>query len=125
MKSLRLTSLTAMTSLATAAAGAAAQTGANAWRVLPHDSAPAWSLFAPNAKSALPGHEWSVTPPAARLADATREQPNALRCPMPVFVPDTSKQDRMPVAREDSTKVERIPVAKSSCVNSLLKPSRP
>ena len=125
MKSLPLTTVTGMLLLSGAVASAAAQTGANVPPFAAHDSAPAWLLFAPSAKNTIPGHEWTATPPAARLADVAREQPSAVRCPMPVFVPDTSKQDRMPVARDDSTKVERIPVAKGSCVNPLWNSSRP
>lgn len=125
MKSARLAVPAVIVLLSGVAVGAAAQTGVNVPPFIAHDSAPAWLLFAPNAKSTVPGQQWTVTPPAARVAEAARTEPNAIRCPMAVFAPDTSKQDRMPVAREDSSKVERIPVAKSGCVNPLENKPRP
>jgi hypothetical protein len=49
----------------------------------------------------------------------------AVDCPMRVFLPDSTKQDRMPIARPDTTMVERMPVATATCNNPLQPQKRP
>jgi hypothetical protein len=59
----------------------------------------------------LAGYRLNATPRAYASS--------AVDCPMRVFLPDSTKQDRMPIARPDTTMVERMPVAAATCTNPL------
>lgn len=91
------------------------------------DTAPRWSLFtSPSATNgAVPGRERPFARSTFRLADVAQGKEGAVRCPMPVFVPDSTRQDRMPIMRADTSAVERIPIGKTSCVNPLWSKTRP
>jgi len=110
--------------VATAGVGAAGQVGITLPRLSLHDSVPTSPLFNPSTKSTLPARSWTVPPPA-HIADISLGQVGAMQCPMPVFAPDSTKQDRIPVSRSKSALVQRIPVAKSDCTNPLGKKPRP
>ncbi len=90
--------------------GAAAQVGA---------TAPALRDSVSKTTQPFRSREWTAASPVAATTDSARDDAHALRCPMPVFVPDSAKRDRMPVSRADSTRAERIPVTNSGCVNRL------
>jgi hypothetical protein len=104
MKAFLLTGIT-VGAVAIFARNATAQIGLKLVPQL-HDSASTRLLFAPKSTP------WQIA------ANAEPKEA-AIRCPMRVFTPDTSKQDRMPIGRPDTASVERMPVAKSACVNPL------
>jgi hypothetical protein len=43
------------------------------------------------------------------------EPRSALRCPIRLFVPDSTRQQRMPISRPDLAQVERMPVDRGTC----------
>ncbi len=106
-------------------ASAAAQVGIRVpgWPL--RDSVSMSPLFKPSAKTTLSPRTWTAPPPDARLADLPRNQVGTMTCPMPVFVPDSTKQDRMPIGRLESALVERMPVATGGCTNPLWNKTRP
>jgi hypothetical protein len=110
---------TVMALVSTAVTGATAQVGVRAPAMPLRDSPPTSPLFTPNTKSALTGHGWTSTLPGANVARVAREPTGAIHCPMPVFSPDSTNQDRMPVSRPDTESAEHMPVAKSGCTNPL------
>ena len=111
--------------LSTAATGAAAQVGVRGPAMALRDSPPTSPLFTLSTKSAVTGHDWTGTPPSPSPTAAAREPIGTIRCPMPVFVLDSTNQDRMPVSRPDAESAEHIPLAKSGCTNPLRTKSHP
>lgn len=106
-------------------ASAAAQVGIRVPALALHDSVPTSPLFNLNAQLTLPARKWTAPSPAAHLADLPRGRVGTMSCPMPVFVPDSTKQDRMPIGRLESDLVEHMPAATSGCTNPLWNKSRP
>lgn len=57
-----------------------------------------------------------VQRPTALQVNSLPEEPlTALRCPIRVLVPDSTRQDRMPISRPALALVERMPVARGTC----------
>ena len=106
-------------------ASAAAQVGIRVPAWPSHDSVLTSSLFKPSSKTTLSPRTWMVPSPDARFANLPPNQVKTMSCPMPVFVPDSTKQDRMPIGRLESATVERMPVATGGCTNPLWNKSRP
>lgn len=62
------------------------------------------------------GDSAAVQRPTALQVNSLPGEPlTALRCPIRVLVPDSTKQDRMPTSRPDLALVERMPVARGTC----------
>jgi hypothetical protein len=84
----------------------------------PRDSAAIAQLFKLPPPPALSAPALKLTP--GQLDSALHlSVRGGLQCPMPVFSPNSTKQDRMPIARLNPTKVERMPVAAAECSNPL------
>lgn len=118
---LLLSTAAVMALVSTAATGVAAQVGVKAPAISLRDAPPTSPLFTMSPKNVVAGNGWAGT---LQTADLPREQVGPIHCPMPIFAPDSTKQDRMPVSRPDTALAERIPVAKSGCTNPLWNKSR-
>jgi hypothetical protein len=119
---LLLSTAAVMALVSTVATGVAAQVGVKAAAISLRDSPPTSPLFTISPKNAVAGHGLAGT---LQTADLPREQIGAIHCPMPVLVPDSTKQDWMPVSRPDTELAERVPVTRSGCTNRLWNKPRP
>lgn len=111
--------------ISTIASRAAAQVGFRIPTVPLLDSRPTPPLIDSSLRRALRFHDSTTPSTGTRPAVIVRKVVVVERCPMPVFAPDSTSQDRMPVTHPDTTSVDRMPVAKTGCDNPLRTSGRP